>query len=201
MLTDDQIEDLAKMMGFSLSGCYFKDELPKTLKYNTGYVINLENSKDEDGEQNDGSHWVCLQVNKYPSGLIEPLYFDPYGVPPPESVKSFVKKGCGKQLPYTEKDIQSMMNNACGFYCCAFLHYVNAYPQRKKDLYVDASEFLELFNDLTKETDYKYNEFVLKHFFRSSDPAKRRAIEVIDPDRIDGEDEGGVRMPVDVRTA
>jgi len=201
MLTDHQITDLAKMMQFPLEGVYFKDELPKKLKFNTGYVINLQDSEDEDGCSNSGTHWTCLQVNKYPSGLIEPLFFDPYGVAPSESVKKFVKDGCGKHLPYTEKDVQSLMNNACGFYCCAFLHYVNAYELRKKDLYVDASDFLELFNDLNKETDYKYNEFVLKHFFRSNDPAKRKAIEVIDPDRIDGEDEGGIRMGVEVKTA
>ena len=199
MLTDDQIVNLSKMMGFPLEGVYFKDELPKNLKYNTGYVINLQNSEDEDGEQNEGTHWTCLQVNKYPSGLIEALYFDPYGVSPPEAVKKFVKDGCGKNLPYTQKDIQSMMNNACGWYCCAFLHYINAFDKRKKDLYVDASDFLEFFNDLTKDTDFKYNEFVLKHFFRSSDPSKRQAIEVIGPDRIDGEDKG-VRLAVDVKT-
>jgi hypothetical protein len=201
MLTDDQITDLSKMMGFSLEGCYFKNQLPKKLKYNTAYIINLQNSEDEDGEKNDGTHWTCLQVRQYPNGLTEPIYFDPYGAPPPESVKKFVKNGCGKHLPYTQKDIQSLMNNACGWYCCAFLHYINVFPKRTKSFYADVSDFLELFNDLTKETDYKYNEFVLKHFFQSKDPAKRRAIQVIDPDRIDGEDEGGMRMGVEVKSA
>jgi hypothetical protein len=199
MLTDDQIETLSKAMGFPLEGVYFKDELPKKLKFNTGYVINLQNSTDEDGNDNSGTHWTCLQVNKYPSGLIEPIFLDPYGVAPSESIKKFVKDGCGKHLPYTEKDIQSLMNNACGFYCCAFLHFINCWEQRTKDLYQDSSNFLELFNDLSKETDYKYNEFVLKHFFRSSDPAKRKAIEVIDPDRIDGEDKGGLKQSVEVK--
>jgi len=32
----------------------------------------------ENGEENDGTHWTCMQVNKYPSGQIEPIFFDPY---------------------------------------------------------------------------------------------------------------------------
>jgi hypothetical protein len=38
----------------------------------------------ENGEENDGTHWTCMQVNKYPSGQIEPIFFDPYGAPPSE---------------------------------------------------------------------------------------------------------------------
>jgi hypothetical protein len=202
MLTNEQIEDLAKRMNFPLEGVYFKNELPRKLKYNTGYVINLQNSEDEDGNDNDGTHWTCLQVNKYPSGLIEPIFFDPYGAPPSEAIKKFVKDGCGKHLPYTQKDIQSLMNNACGYYCCAFLHFINTAECRSKDLYVDVSDFLELFNDLNVKNDYKYNEFVLKHFFRSADPAKRRAIEVITggTEHISSENDSGVKIPVEVKT-
>lgn len=202
MLTNDQIEDLSKRMSFPLEGVFFKDELPKKLKFNTGYVINLQDSVDEDGNENDGSHWTCLQINKYPSGLIEPIFFDPYGAPPSEAVKKFVKDGCGKHLPYTEKDIQSLMNNACGWYCCALLHFINSSEQRSKDLYQDVSDFLELFNDLNVKSDYKYNEFVLKHFFRSADPAKRKAIEVLSGgiERISTENDTGVKIPVELKT-
>jgi hypothetical protein len=202
MLTNEQIEDLSKRMDFPLEGVYFKNELPKKLKFNTGYVINLQNSEDEDGNDNDGTHWTCLQVNKYPTGLIEPIFFDPYGAPPSEAIKKFVKDGCGKKLPYTEKDIQSLMNNACGFYVCALLHFINKFPQRKKDLYQDVSDFLELFEDLNKSHNYKKNEFILKHFFQSADPSKRKDIEVISGgiERISTENEDGVRIPVEVKT-
>lgn len=202
MLTNEQLEDLAKRMNFKVEGVYFKNELPKKLKYNIGYIINLQNSEDEDGNDNDGTHWTALQVNKYPSGLIEPIFFDPYGAPPSESIKKFVKDGCGKHLPYTQKDIQSLMNNACGYYCCAFLHFINTFDKRSKDLYVDVSDFLELFNDLNVKNDYKYNEFVLKHFFRSADQKKRRDIEVITggTEHISSENSDGVRIPVEVKT-
>jgi len=106
MLTDSQIKDLSKKMNFPLEGVFFKDELPRQLKYNTSYVINLDNSIDDEGNENEGSHWTCLQVNKYPDGKVEPIFFDPYGAPPSESIKKFVKDNCAKYLPYTTKDIQ-----------------------------------------------------------------------------------------------
>jgi hypothetical protein len=70
------------------------------------------------------------------------------------------------------------MNNACGWYCCAFLHWINSSQYRSKDLFLDVSQFLEMFDDLEKVVDFKKNEFILKHFFRSSDPLKRRPIDV-----------------------
>ena len=54
----------------------------------------------------------------------------------------------GGELPYNKKDIQSLMNNACGWYCCAYLHFINAFPQRSGDLYTDTEGFLSLFEDL-----------------------------------------------------
>jgi hypothetical protein len=198
MLTNIQIEDLSKRMQFPLEGVFFKDELPKKLKYNTGYVINLQNSEDEEGKENDGSHWTCLQVNKYPTGLIEPIFFDSYGMPPSEAVKKFVKDNTGKYLPYNKKDVQSLMGNACGWYCCALLHFINTSEHRSRDLYADVGEFLECFDDLNKSNNFKKNEFVLKHFFRSKDPSKRTEIEIASGgiDRIKESEGGGITIPV-----
>jgi hypothetical protein len=50
----------------------------------------------------------------------------------------------------------------------SILHYINAYPQRTQSLYDDCEHFTDLFNDLNKTTDFKYNEWVLKLFFQSS---------------------------------
>jgi hypothetical protein len=79
------------------------------------------------------------------------------------------------------------MNSACGWYCLAFLHFINVYPQRSKSLYWDTEAFLCLFEDLEKSIDFKKNEYILKMFFQPEDPAKRKAIEVFaDPDEITG---------------
>jgi hypothetical protein len=177
-LTNYQIKDLAKRMGFNLEGCFFKDELPSKLKYNTAYIINLEDEFDENGEQNNGSHWTCFQLFKYPNDKVDGIYFDSYAKGPPKDVENAIINTINKKIPYTTKPIQGLMNNACGWYCCAFLHWINSSQYRSKDLFLDVSQFLEMFDDLEKVVDFKKNEFILKHFFRSSDPSKRRPIDV-----------------------
>jgi hypothetical protein len=201
MLTDTQIETLCKKMDIPLEAIVFKDEMPYPLKYNRSYFVNLENSKDKDGVDNQGSHWCCLQVNKYKNGNIEPFWFDPYGMPAPEEISKYVKDQTGQVLPYNKRDIQSLLNNACGYYCCALLHYVNAFSHRSRDFYEDINCFLEMFDDLNVSTDFKKNEYILKHFFQSKDPKLRK---VIDIDTIDGDDVGGgidmMKIPVDFKT-
>jgi hypothetical protein len=174
-LTDTQIWDLAKRMDVPLVFCGFKTELEKEkLKYNKSYIINMEDEFDEDGQRNQGSHYTCFQVNKYPNGRKEGLYFDSFGMPPPQIVEDF----CGMKMPYATKDIQSLMNSACGWYCLAFLHFINSSESRTGDLYTDASIFTDMFDDLNKSCDHLKNEFLLKHFFRSKDPKKRTPVEM-----------------------
>lgn len=202
MLTDQQLFKLSDAMEYPLERVCFKDELcEKKLKFNCGYIINMDNSINEQGEDNQGTHWVALQVNKYPNGIIEPIYFDSYGQAPPEAVKDFVEKGSGqKHLPFTDKDIQSLMNSACGYYCSAFLYWINKYEGRSNDLYINVSAFLELFDDLNVSNQFKKNEFILKHFFMSKDPTKRRQIDVnVDINTIMGEDDTGIKIPVELK--
>ena len=188
-LTDTKLRELCKRMDIPLADICFKDELPNKLEFNKGYIINLEDEYDEDGKRNGGTHWTSLQINKYPNGKIEGIYFDPYGVGKPQDVKKAVERTIGKNIPETTKDIQSLMNNACGWYCCAFLHYINSSQFRSKDLYTDVSSFMDMFDDLNTSVDFKKNEYILKHFFRSSDPEKRSAID-IDLEPIVEKDEG-----------
>lgn len=204
-LTDTQVYELCEKMSIPIDKVCFKDELPRKLQFNKCYIINLEDSIDEDGMPNDGTHWCFVQVNKYPNGKTEAIYFDPYGQPAPEIVKSVVKNTTGKLgLPYTEKDVQSLMNNACGYYCLALGHFINASQFRSNSLYDDVSTFMDLFDDLNHSIDFKKNEYVLKHFFRSSDPSLRKEIDVIAPiDNITAQDEkGGIdafKMPVEIK--
>jgi len=175
MLTDIQIKDLAKRMAIPLERVCFKDQLTqKPLKYNRSYIINMENEYGEDGERNEGSHWVCFQVNKYKSGVKEGIYFDSFGQPPPEIIKTFTHS----QLPHNTIDIQSLMDGTCGWYCLAFLHFINTSPCRCNHLYTDAEGFMSLFDDLNKSIDYKKNEFVLKHFFEPKEKSLRNPITV-----------------------
>lgn len=204
MLTDEQITDLAQRMQIPLGGVYFKDELPLKLLANKAYIINLQDSVTDDGSENDGTHWTFLQVNQSPNGTVEPIFFDPFGAEPSEVIKKRVKHSFNKYLPYTKKDVQSLMNNACGFYCLAMGHFINASKFRSGHLYNDVESFLDMFDDLNISIDWKKNEYILKHFFRSEDPALRTAIDVIKPlESITSEDEKGgndmMKIGVDVK--
>ena len=175
MLTNFQLEELCDKMGIPLEGIYFKSDLKDlTLKYNKSYIINLENELNEDGERNEGSHWTCFQVNEIKDKSLQGIWFDSYGAPSPVEVNEFV----GQELPCVTFNLQSLMSSACGWFCCAFLHFINAFPNRSGDLYADPEAFLSMFDDLNKSCDFKKNEFILKHFFQASDPALRTPISV-----------------------
>ena len=179
-LTDSQITELAKRMRIPLADIVFKDELHAPLEFNKAYIVNLQDSTDDDGNDNDGTHWTFLQLVKYPNGKIEKIFFDPYGAPPSAHIKKVVEETTkSKGLPFTEKDVQSLMNNACGWYCLAIGHFINASQFRTGSLYDDVSCFMDMFDDLNTSVDFKKNEYILKHFFRSEDPSLRKEIDVI----------------------
>lgn len=188
MLTNIQIEDLASKMKIPLEFVGFKSNLPNKIKTNKAYIINLSDEVDKDtGAQSGGTHWTCFQVMEYPNGKKEGIYFDSYGAPCPEVVNKRMMSNFKMKLPYNTKDIQSLMNEACGWYCLAFLHFINAYQHRSKQLYWDVEAFLDLFEDLNKSIDWKKNEYILKMFFQAEDPTKRKEIEVFsDPNEITG---------------
>lgn len=200
-LTDAQIYDLGARLNIPIGDVCFKDELPDILEFNKAYFINMDDSVDQDGQAAPGTHWVFVQCVKTPKDQVQSIYFDPYGVAPPEYVKTVVKNTTKQQgVPYTKKDIQSLLNNACGYFCLAFAHYINASQFRSGDLYRDVEFFLSLFDDLNKSVDFKKNEYMLKMFFRSSDPEKRKPIDV---DNISKDNEpGGIdafKLPVEVK--
>tara|TARA_R110000751_G_scaffold12138_3_gene41847 strand:- start:1916 stop:2560 length:645 start_codon:yes stop_codon:yes gene_type:complete len=197
-LTNDQLETLSTRMSFPLADIVFKDELPDKLEMNKAYIINNEDALDSDGKQNTGSHWTCLQINKYPNGKIEGIFFDPYGAGMSQDIEAAVKRTIGRSIPHTTKDVQSLLNNACGYFVAAFLHFINSSQYRSKDLFSDVSTFLDMFDDLNKSVDFKKNEYILKQFFRSDDESKRKPVEVdfenakaIDTNDIVGDDTPG----------
>lgn len=204
MLTDGEIEVLAKKMSVPLVFCDFKDQLPNKIQTNKAYIINMDDTVDTEGNSNSGTHWTAFYINQYPNGKKEGIYFDSYGQPPPEIVKKRVASNFGiNNLSYSTKDIQSLMNNACGYYCLAFLHFVSASQYRSRNLYDDVGQFLSMFDDLNEQVDYKKNEYILKHFFVSKDPSLRKPIDVggggeIDTDEITDGNEDEIKVPVNV---
>lgn len=180
MLTNVDIEDASKKMGVPLAMCGFKTELPKRLKPNVYYCINLESEQDPESlKMNQGSHWVGLQIRKLDGhDHAEAVYFDSYGMPPPKIVNRLVQEAIGKKPWHPTKDIQSIVADTCGYYQLAWAHFVNDDRFETKSLKSDTEKFLSYFNDLNKSNDYKKNEWVLKHFFRSKDPGFRKPIDI-----------------------
>lgn len=188
MLTDTQITELAKRMSVPLVFCGFKTELADNkLKYNKSYIVNMQDALSPDGKQNEGTHYVCFQANKYPNGKVEKIYFDSFGMPPPQEVIKFLGKGT---LPHNIKDIQSLMNGACGYYCLALLHYINASHVKTGDLYTDCEEFTDLFDDLAKVKDHLKNEYILQQFFMA--PKNNRDFKLGENPNFEKESGGGV---------
>jgi hypothetical protein len=80
------------------------------------------------------------------------------------------------------------------------LHFINASQYKSGHLYTDAGTFTDMFDDLNKSTNHLKNEYILKHFFRSSDPEerKKKPIEVggsvVDPNSILSQDEDYVKV-------
>jgi hypothetical protein len=57
------------------------------------------------------------------------------------------------------------MSNLCGFFCLAFIYFLNVSKFRTKNIIYDASIFIDLFEDLDKVNDVFKNEYVLSLFF------------------------------------
>lgn len=171
-LTDSELKTLGKRMGMKLEAVVYKSQLEDmTLEYNTPYIINLDNEYAADGSPNSGTHYVALQVSKNNKGKVEPCYCDSYGVAPPQEVLDFVGV---KHVPYNTKCIQSLMASVCGFFCLAFLYFINKFEHRSGQIYNDCETFSDLFNDLNTSSEWKPNELMLKSFFQSSNKEYRR---------------------------
>ena len=93
MLTNIQVEELCKKMSIPLHGIYFKSQLKDLgkIEYGKAYIINLESEVGEDGEPNIGSHFTCFQANKLPTGKIQSLYFDSYGMMPSDIIQGLIR--------------------------------------------------------------------------------------------------------------
>ena len=88
-------------------GCYCKDELNNKRPGSKFWIVNMQDSDD-----GNGSHWVLVyDVNKKRC-----IYFDSYGISPPEVIKEFMRKS-KKPLVYSDAQYQTLDSSNCGYYC------------------------------------------------------------------------------------
>ncbi len=82
-----------------------KDKVPiLKSKY---YIINLDDST------GPGTHWTLVD-NRNPSKCI---YFDSYGMPPPENVAAHMRQTGKPNLEYNDVDVQALGSEQCGWWC------------------------------------------------------------------------------------
>lgn len=105
-------------------------------------VINMD---DSDGP---GTHFVAY-FNSPDRDFV--LYFDTYGVAPPENIKQYLLTS-GKQIAYNNSQIQPIASVTCGFYCI--------YVLRELD---KGREFVDVLNDFTHDTD-ENEQMIQRHF-------------------------------------
>ena len=158
MLTNFDLEKIAKNYDVKLIGIYSKNELDKLPIENGNYIINLDD--------NIGSHWTALNINKNKG-----IYFDSFGCVPPQNVISFVKQKPNIKFGYNNFIIQDLESEKCGFYCIAFLLFLNR--SKNKDIYKATNDFIELFKDNTLENDEILKKYLLKNLNTNSNKIKK----------------------------
>jgi len=99
-----------------------------------------------------GSHWVlCVcREKKYV------VYFDSFGVQPPESIlkflRGYVKKHIVKDVVMTDKQVQTLKDGYCGL---AILKYLKEYILNHKEAY-------EAINLLSKKSIISYGKLLFR---------------------------------------
>ena len=139
MLTNFELDHIAKIYDIPLVGVFQKDLLPYPPK-SGNYIVNLQSSKD-----GNGSHYCLLILEE------TTFYIDSFGAPPPIEIERFILAFKPLHYGYNKEIIQDLENESCGYYCLCFLlyrkhttgnifqvalQYINEYKKNKPKLLV-----------------------------------------------------------------
>ena len=132
-------------------GVYSSDEIPWNKKNLTKqqkcfFIFNLDPS------YKAGSHWVCI----YTSPCHHALYFDSYGLPPPNNTRNFdyFMDNC---YQYNSKKLQDFSSTNCGQWCMYFIYFMT--------LNNSFTNFLKLFSCAEPlKNDYILSQLVRETF-------------------------------------
>jgi len=128
-------------------GVYPSDRLPRHCgEIETAVVMNV------DPHHLDGSHWVCVFIDKHGKGE----YFDSYGQKP--CVSNFVRfmnNNC-KSWTWNDTLLQALDSDVCGHYCIWFL------SERARGKTMD--EIVSRFTDKCDKNDQMVRKNVISRF-------------------------------------
>lgn len=120
-LSNFEIEKIIKRLrpDFHFLGAISNDECPSFHK-NCCAVLNIQDAKDEHGNNLPGSHWVACGVDR----LGVPWYFDSFGLHPLPSFESSIQKDehdavIRKRIYYNPIEVQATTSSYCGYFAIA----------------------------------------------------------------------------------
>jgi hypothetical protein len=157
MITDKDLWKIIKTERIPVNDIFMKDNPPSRIKPN-GYIINLQDTLNSEGEQNGGTHWVALWFSKKRGGdrLEYIIFFDSFGFAIPQSLINWIRTKGGIYKNYkivsNDKHIQDVDTGGCGIYSLFFIQFMNA------NKHLTSLQGLEKFIKLwSKDTDDNLN--------------------------------------------
>ena len=149
MITNFDIEEIAKGLKLPIIGVFSKDKLPSKRSVGS-YYINME-----DHDKGGGTHWVYARI--FPAGFA--CYFDSFGISPPEQVRDFLKPFA--PFPFSNRQIQDIKSENCGRYCILCDYF---FTHQVKTKLTTNDMVAERFDDFLNSwsIDTKTNDKILK---------------------------------------
>jgi hypothetical protein len=141
MLSNFDLEDMARDAGFDLIGVFSKDKLP-IQKRAGSYIVNLE-----DHDAGGGTHWVAFKL--FDNAKV--CYYDSFGFVAPKDVTDWLKKF--QPIATNNRHIQDMKSDKCGYFCMAFIAYFHDFDVGKSDVFESYDDFLNCFSSDEKVND------------------------------------------------
>ena len=151
MLSNIELEDMAREDNLDLIGVYSKDRIPSQRQVGS-YIINMQDFND-----GNGTHWIAFKI--FDNG--KACYFDSFGVIYPEDIGEFLK--IFKPIAYNNRQIQDPKSEMCGWFCLAFIKYFNDFDTKKNNVFEAYDDFLNIFSNDAKKNDKIVAELIKKY--------------------------------------
>jgi hypothetical protein len=151
MLSNIDLEEMAREDNLDLIGVYSKDRIPSQRQVGS-YIINMQDFND-----GNGTHWIAFKI--FDNG--KACYFDSFGVIYPEDIGEFLK--IFKPIAYNNRQIQDPKSENCGRFCLAFIKYFNDFDTKKNDVFEAYDDFLNVFSNDAKKNDKIVKELINKY--------------------------------------
>jgi hypothetical protein len=94
----------------------------------------------QSSDKGNGTHWIALY--KINDGYSQ--YFDSFGFVPPLEIENKLHK-----YDYNDRDIQNINSTSCGYYCIAFIKFMNG----KQNVKQAFETFIKMFDKDTKRNE------------------------------------------------